>query len=570
MAGQVHFEVFIRKTAASPWALELATEDRQLAMTAADDLLADKRACSVRVCKETLDPETMEFQSVTLVTKGLPEPERKARPRDAAAQQVCSAPQDLYTPHARETIGRVLEDWLARNNATAFELLHRPDLIEKLDASGVELQHAIQKVAIPESQDTGQPIHEVIRSYQALVQKAIDRVIRAGRGGVFPDLKTQGVAAVAHKLAADPERAFRIGGAICAFLAPMRSWPERLEAMMDLADALPAEPQPRALVQVALEQVLCEMFADRRAVASVLGPDLDLGGQLAAMVRLAASAELTQLERIDPNIPTHMPALTGPAARLGARLAAGDYKLLAASLTRRVLRELIGPRRLRPADAWGEIDLLRALAMALTAAAGRLLSLEEVQTAFIERSKTLVTADFVQAYLGDDRNPMEEVAALVRLCDNVTGSGSKRAAGRWLSAAATSLKFEKSVRAGAETPAQRLAGLAALQRSVREAGLLDKDEQDVLAAIGAVGDLVEADARLIAQLARSPAPVQVKLSALLRLAAGEAAPLGPVAERAKVEAVRLLKAPETRGRLAEAPESLQALRGLMQQVGLAA
>ena len=41
---------------------------------------------------------------------------------------------------------------------------------------------------------------------------------------------------------------------------------------------------------------------------------------------------------------------------------------------------------------------LAVLAMTLTATAGRLLTLEEVQTAFVERSKSLVTADFVAAY----------------------------------------------------------------------------------------------------------------------------------------------------------------------------
>ena len=36
-----------------------------------------------------------------------------------------------------------------RQGIPAYELLHRPDLAEKLEASGVELQHAIQKVAVP-------------------------------------------------------------------------------------------------------------------------------------------------------------------------------------------------------------------------------------------------------------------------------------------------------------------------------------------------------------------------------------------------------------------------------------
>ena len=47
-----------------------------------------------------------------------------------------------------------------------------------------------------------------------------------------------------------------------------------------------------------------------------------------------------------------------------------------------------------------EIDILRALATTLTAASGRLLSLEDVQTAFVERSRGLITADFVAAYVG--------------------------------------------------------------------------------------------------------------------------------------------------------------------------
>ena len=47
-------------------------------------LLADKRAVAVRVTKETLDSETMEFNSVTLFTKGVPEPLRKTRERAAS------------------------------------------------------------------------------------------------------------------------------------------------------------------------------------------------------------------------------------------------------------------------------------------------------------------------------------------------------------------------------------------------------------------------------------------------------------------------------------------------------
>ena len=58
--AQVHFEVFARRQHGSSWVLELATEDRTRATEAADELLAERRAISVKVTKETLDEETRE------------------------------------------------------------------------------------------------------------------------------------------------------------------------------------------------------------------------------------------------------------------------------------------------------------------------------------------------------------------------------------------------------------------------------------------------------------------------------------------------------------------------------
>src|SRR3569833_660137 len=77
--------------------------------------------------------------------------------RDPSADPVCSGPQDLYNSPARETLQRLLDDWLRRNRATPFDLLHRPDLVEKLEASGMEVPHAIQKISVPESQISGPP-----------------------------------------------------------------------------------------------------------------------------------------------------------------------------------------------------------------------------------------------------------------------------------------------------------------------------------------------------------------------------------------------------------------------------
>ncbi len=570
MAGPVHYELYHRKTPPAPWTLLIATEDRKHAIEQAEEILKDQRAVAVRVTKETLDPDTMEFSSITVMTRGAPEPAKKRLVSADDSRPNCNAPADLYAPHARELLGRVLEDWLMRQGATPFELLHRPDLVERLEASGVELQHAIQKVAIPESQATGQATHELVRHYQRLAEKAMERVIAAGRAQTFADLEHRSLADVAHRLAGSADRAFVIGGTIAGALKGVRGARPRLDKLMDLADRAPMDGPPRALVMVALEQMVSELLAARTSLAEVLGPSLDQGGSLAAVVRMVAPREIDALIAHDPRMALLMPVVDGPAARLGERLAAGEYPILASSLARMVLRELMGPRRLRPSDAAGEIDILRTLAMALTATAGRLLTLDEVQSAFVERSRSLITADFVAAYVSGCDTVLCEAEQLSRLCENVTGAANKRSAARWMLACVNSLRFESEMRGSGPVATQKLQTLAGLQRAVRASALGEHDEAQICAAVGVVGGTVEAEAKLCAQIARAGVPVPRKLAMLLRLAAGETGPTGPCAERAKAEAVRLFRTPETRATLGADPQSLGALKGLMQAAGLAA
>jgi len=570
MAGPVHYEVFARKTPTAGWVLQTALEMREQALQLAEDLLTDKRAVSVRVTKETLDVETMEFRSITVLTKGAPEPPRPKAARDDRSLMVCTAPPDLYTTHAQELIGRVLDTWLDRQRITPFELLHRPDLVEKLEASGIELQHALQKVAVPESQSTGQPVHEIIRHYQRLTDQAIERLVRAGRANMFADLSKVPIADVARKLVDHPDRSFLMGGAVAAAMAQAPSWRRKFEVLMDLADTAPEEASPGALVHVVIEQAAGELFGLRQGRAEILGPELDLGGQMAALVRLALPKEAELLSKADARVAAVLPDLSGPALRLGRHMAHGQYRLLASSLSRRVLRELMGPRRLRPDDPAGEIDVLRAMAMVLTAAAGKFLTLEEAQLAFAERSKALVGADFVEAYASDADTPLAEADLLVRLCENVTGGAAKRSAARWLAACVTALRFERGIRENDASPGSKLAGLADLQTRVRGCGLVEKDEIEICEALGRTGDLVEAHGRVTTQIARAPAPILQKLTLLLRMAAGQGCPTGPASNRARAEALRLLKSGDCRQALRTDAEALQNLRPLMQATGLAA
>ena len=568
--GRVHFEVYVRKTPGSSWTLEMASENRAAAISAAEQLISEGRVAAAKVTKETLDEETREFQTVTIFKGGAYDSGPKRAKVREDVEPLCVTPQDLYTIHARERIGRLLEGWLERNHATPFELLHRPDLVEQLETSGVDLQHAVQKIAIPEAQARDLSVHELIRTFHALIERSIERLHGDWRKGALPDVDKEGFAAAAERLSHEPERGYLLGAGVAASIAPARAWTEKVMRLLDLADAAPAKGPPRHLALATLAQPLAEILGCKPGLEEILGKGLDLGGHLAAMTRLAAAEAVDALMRVEPSVVKVMPQLSPAAERLARWLSDEAFLDVRAAIGQRILRELNGPRRLRPGDAAAEIEVLRALAMSLTAAAGQLLPLEDVQAAFSARSRMLVTGEFVEAYLGPDKTSREEADALVWLTENVIGAANKRQAGRWLKAVIASLKFEKELRAGDETAAVRLAALAALQRACGRCGLVEEDYAPIQVKLGDLGGLVEADTRLVAQLVRASAPAVHRLTLLLRLASGESAPIGPAADRARAEAVKLVRQDDTRVELARAPDQVEAVRDLIQQAGLAA
>ena len=122
----VHFEVYVRKVPGASWTLDIASEDRAVALEKANTLMSEGRVAAVKVQKETFDQETLEYRAVDILKLGAAEVVARSRPK-VESQAPCVTPQDLYTVHARERIGRLLEGWLERNHATPFDLLHRPD-----------------------------------------------------------------------------------------------------------------------------------------------------------------------------------------------------------------------------------------------------------------------------------------------------------------------------------------------------------------------------------------------------------------------------------------------------------
>ena len=570
MSGRpVHYEVFSRKTPSSAWTLQMASEDRQQAVTAADELLKQSHA-AVRVTKEVLDPETGDYTSATILTKGLIDDKKKVR-RAPESETACTSPQDFYTASAREKIARLLEDWLRRQKVTAFELLHRPDLAQKLDDSGNELQHAVQKIAVAEAQDSGQDLHELMRRWQALAERAVNRLIGDGKKKLFPEIDPNtdtGFAAAAERIRDHPEKTYVLGGVIAQAMKDDSTNAAKLGRLLGFAQQAVNTPG-QAWALAVIEAPVVELFAQKTTVSEILGEDAGFGAILAAMTAMAAGPEAEALTLRDGGVAKWLPPLDGLLGGYAKLIGARALPHLAMHLPRRLMADLKGPRRLRPDDPRGEIEILRALALCLTAA-GSDAQRDDIHEAFIERSRMLVSADFVDSLTRTAAGPCEEIETLIWLGENVIGGANKRQVGRWLIASLGALKLERAIRDPGKPAPQRLAWLALMQKRVNAAHLPEKDCEEVNAKLGHIGGQVADEVHLIVNVARSALPVMQKLQVLLNLAAGQSAPLGPVADGARAEVMKLLRNPELRQGILGNPQALSVLRPMMKAAGLAA
>ncbi len=565
MSDLTHYEVFFRKTAKSAWTLDMASEDRAQALEHAEELFSRGNVVGVKVYKEVMDETTNEYRSVSILSKGTAEDHKKKGKDVGQVVAFCGSPQDLYTAVSRETIARLLDDWFKRNGVTPFELLHRPDLVEKLEASGTEIQHALQKLSIPEAQETGKPVHELIRRWRDLADRACERVIRDGRKKLFPTTSPEQFRETAESLHGNPDRAYIMGGAIAAYLGEA-SRQSKLDRLLDLMDAAPTDAELRKWVVDLIEQPIVELFSYQGSIAEIVALDPEPGAMLSALTRLAASEEIRMLVQLEPRIGGYLPSLNRTCERLSQAIESGQFPRLSKAIIKRILKELNGPKRLRPYDPEAEIETLRVLAMVLSAISAKHGIVDDVSRAFIDRSKSLVSADFVQSLIGNRKQSLDEVQSLIWLCENVAGGANKRQAARWLTSSISATRFEREVRASDEKPLIKLATLAKLQKRVRRIDLQPRDIDEISGRLGLIGQWVEDDTGIVTQVLRSSAPPAQKLLVLMRMAAGEAAPLGPISERVRPEALKLLRHPQMREALGQAPQVAAEVKGLMAQL----
>jgi hypothetical protein len=503
MGSQIHYEVFRRVGAKGGWALHDVRNGRDDAITIAQELMAGEKATGVKVVKETYNDDTGDYLSLKIFEEGHNQVKVDPKAEDAPHALPCFKPDDLYSYHARSTIARLLSDFLARNRITVTELLHRADMLEKLEATGTLYQHAIQKVAVAQAASTSMPVQHIVKSLNDLATKAMQKVYRDQRNGAFPNPGPEHIAPLAVKLAASPDCAYLFNGALARYLSDTQGWDDKIDRLLKLMDMAPADEVPRKLVLSAVDVIVAEVLGGSAALHELMGKSENLAGALTNLVSVFLG-----------NAPEG--AKQGLAA-LTAHFAADDLPEAKTAIANRIIAEIKSNRRLCPDSMVDELKALRGIANRLVMGVGKYLSHEDLVTGFTLRSRRLVAQEALGHYIGEAA-PDEKIERILFVEDNIIGAENKRQLSSYVAPVLNSAAFESHFQNPKLPILSRLQRLAQLQARVRRSGFVDVTRDEIATRLDALAVAMEARGKLFESIeARTTNPVE-KAQTLLRLA----------------------------------------------------
>ncbi|HVW73579.1 MAG TPA: hypothetical protein VHC39_08065 [Rhizomicrobium sp.] len=520
MGREIHFEVFRRVGARGGWTLHEVASSRELAIAMAQELMASDKATGVKVVKETYNDETGDFLTLKIFEEGHNQMKMAPAQEDAPHALPCFKPDDLYSYHARATMSRLLTDFLARNKITITELIHRADMLEKLEATGTLYQHAIQKIAVAQASSTTTPVQQIVKSLNELTTQAFHRVYRDQRKGLFPDPHPHQFCELAVQLAPQADAAYVFNGALARHLRDCADWDDKVLRLLAIMESAPAAEAPRKLVLASVDAILAEVLGGSAALHALMGPADNLGQALNNLVTLFLG-----------KTPDQNHARQGLAA-LAQHFAADTLPEARTAIANRIIAEFKSNKRLCPDFMVDELKTLRSIANRIVMGVGKYLSHEDLIAAFTLRSKRLVAQEALGEYIGEAA-PDEKIERILFVEDNIIGAENKRQLSTYVMPILNSAAFENHFQNPKVPLLQRLQRLAQLQARVRRSGFIEVTREDICGRMDHLAMQMEARGKLFDSIeARNSSNVE-KAQTLIKLATGGILTEGQLAARAR-------------------------------------
>ena len=510
MAQQVHYEIFKRRGAKGGWRLVDVKIDREEALNLAHGLMTEGRATGVKLVKETYNEETGDFLTLKIFEDGYNKVRTTPAHEDVPHALPCFKPDDFYSYYARKTIARLIPEFLARNKITVTELSHRADMLEKFEATGMLLQHAIQKIAVAQAASTTTPIQQIIKNLNVLLTKAFHRVYRDTRKGAFQDVAPGRFAALATELAGRSDGLYLLNGAIARRLSDAQGWDEKVSRLIALMEEAPTDGPGGPLLLSAIDAIIAEILSGSAALHELIGKQDNLGAALMRLVQLFLGKEPATEDGEQQGL-----------ALLTRRFAKDDLPEARTAIAERIIAEFKSVRRLCPESLSDEFKTLRRIANLVVEGVGKYLTHDDLITAFTLRSGRLITHETLDEHLADAAAPDQKLERLLFVEENIIGAENKRQLAAFVIPIVTAARFESWFQSPKIPALTRLQRLAELNARVRHSGFQENERAQIADRLDRIACEVEAHSKLFESIEAKSASCVEKAVMILRLFAAE-------------------------------------------------
>jgi hypothetical protein len=509
MTQSVHFEIFTRRGSKGGWKLADARRGRDDAIAFAKELMGED-ATGVKVVKETYNDETGDYLSLKIYEDGHNKMKLPPAQEDTPHALPCFKPDDLYSYHARKTIAKLIPDFLAHHRITVIELAHRTDMLEKLEASGTLLQHAIQKTAVAQAASSTVPVQQIIKSLLELTGKAFQRVYRDSRKDRFPKAKPGQFGALAEKLAAESDGRYLFNAALAAYLRDAAGWDEKVYRLIALMDEAGKDSHGAQLLLSSVDALIAEILSGSAALVELIGAKENFGAAIESLVRLFLGQEPDAAEAGQGLI------------SLTQRFAADELPDSRGAIASRIIKEFRSNKRLCPKSLREEFMTLRRIANSLVTGVGKYLSHEDLVSAFVLRSKRLITHETLGEILKGMLTPDEKLERLLFVEENIIGAENKRLLVSFVIPIVQNPAFEEFFKLGKTPLMTRLQRLAELNLKMRGTGFQEPKRSELADTLDRIACAVAAGGKLFEAIEQKAGSPVEKANMLLRLFQAEA------------------------------------------------
>ncbi|WP_417519051.1 hypothetical protein [Minwuia sp.] len=520
ISSNVHYEVLGQRGAA--WTILAVVDDQETAVRKAQEARVSFR--SVKVMRERFDKDSNTYRSGQIFFSGAES--KPSRYNDEEMPSICWRVEDFYSYEGRRAINRLLRQELLEWGLTATELLHSPEMVQRLQDNGTSLQRAVQQTAIAQVKETGQGVQERIKQIYELIEKGVAALRRDS--AAFPGLNEGGLDDLIVQIAEKESRSYLLHGALAGYLAGARDFNDKMSRMLGMVRA----DHPPWVHEVA-DTFVAELLSIGKVLHVLIGNTSSLKHEIEGAAFLSIGEVSAQDERFTPD------------ARMVNRLiAAGKLPCTQQALTRYMIEAIKGKSRLVEGDILAESKAVGELASVLKRPDGEWIGKLPMVEAIGRRCARWLHPEAISELLAGAEDPKVKFDRLLKLEANVFGNQNKRKLGEFLMPIVISPQGEMYLTTEGGTVTQKLRRLKVMQDAVIGSGLPDMHRQKLAIKLDELACKVIRSTQLIERVTQGEGTVVEKCFSLLRMVVDGYFTRGKADEMARTAIRRSLAIPD--------------------------